>query len=509
MLGSLTSVPGVAAKPEIDPGALQPGEGMVMMRIIATRDVAMNTQKWQRLRLREVQTRESYTLANVFFGRTTSSYFRQSLPAGDYELSNVESGTSGGPASFEASARFPDGFRFSVIAGRLTDLGTLFYVRPYSPADTSRFDWIYAADTDFARHTKYLLAAGEAESLLFAPLGWTTIPRGSDRSRLDERMKRMSMALAGRASTADGGLMFGELFGQVVRRSRDGNWIWEETGAAETIAAAVEGTDEKWWAVAENSTLLRRDAPGKWQRVEVPIANATPCFVSPEIDGALTTIWETRTSIVMFNYQPKDKSPWTERRRIESANSWLGAGVGYCSVLPSIPYFTIVTSVLGFTSPKYTFDVFNRTTGEWQRYPQIKVYGAVGTFTDGSIYAIAGPNAKQKFRVSRDFGKTWETRSSLRWSGLPGFRNVNDGFLLHTDHIPLFKAENFGLSLWLTSDGGKRWKPFAAMPSGLIAAAIPLEEQGMMFVTSTGQMFVSPDNGKTFVMERDSSAETW
>jgi len=251
--------------------------------------------------------------------------FVESLAPGDYTLVSLGAFASGGFGDLVGSADFPRGFRFTVQAGRLTDLGTLYYVAPYGLSPEVPFRFAQAGDRDLARNSSFMLEPAQAEPLLASPsLGWTRIPADTAPGNLKGDTRHLSMNLAGRARAPDGSLLFGELFGQVARRSRDGEWTWEDTGLAESIQAVVETTDGKLYASAEHSTLVRRDSPGHWQRIPVPVAGALPCFLATEPDGSLFTAWEDVNAITVLSYQPKDASPWRLRIRIP-LEAWPGA----------------------------------------------------------------------------------------------------------------------------------------------------------------------------------------
>ena len=481
-----------------------------MMRMIATRNVSDHFAKWNTLVVRKVNTRTPEDLRDRYARGPQNSFFMDALPPGEYEVLHLQASIPDAFGNLIETADFPKGFRFRVQAGRLTDLGTFYFVRPYAPVKTGLYKLVRAAEGDLARRASFMLPPDQAEALLAAPLGWTSTAAGSEPENLTSRIKHMSMFMAGRQRTADGGMLFGEMFGQIARRDRNGTWTWEETGFADTISAAVEAADGQLFAIAEHSTLLRRDGPGQWRTIQVPIAGALPCFISAEPDGSLFTIWENRNAIVVLSYRHGNESPWEERFRIpiEPLSKYSVVSLQRCMVLASDPLVMVIDQTPSRSGMKFRFHFLNKASRTWTRYQGPEMQGGFGLFRDGTLYAAMGWKPGQDFKISHDLGKTWEKRGELSWSEIPVFRDLNEGYLLRVDNAPQIYASLLVHSLWRTTDGGRTWARQARLPK-FTATMMLLDDQELLFVTAEGKLHVSHDNGASLTLERDSSDPVW
>ena len=121
------------------------GEGLVMMRVITTRTIG-SFPKWETLTLHDVKAppQRKKELRDRFSASMQSSVFAESLRPGEYTALSLGAYAPGGFGDEIASADFPKGYRFKVEAGRLTDLGTLYYVAPYGLLPAGPFRLIQA-----------------------------------------------------------------------------------------------------------------------------------------------------------------------------------------------------------------------------------------------------------------------------------------------------------------------------------------------------------------------------
>jgi hypothetical protein len=490
---------------------MKPGEGLVMLRVIGTREVGGLFPKWGMLALRRVKTgKQQEELHDRYSRGLQSSVFMESIPPGDYEPMFLMSTLPDAFGTNLASADFPEGFRFKVQEGQLTDLGTLYYVRPYAPPQTDHYRFIQAEDGDFARNTQFMLETEQAEKLLASRQGWSSVPAAAQSASLTTRIRHLSLYLAGRTTAPDGTMLFGELFGQVARRSPDGIWTWEETGLPETILGAAETADGNLYAVAEHSTLVHRNAPGKWQRIPVPVPGALPCFAAAEPDGSLFTAWEDRNAITVLSYHPQTESPWKLRIKIplEPPDIRAVGAMRRCRVLVSQPKWVVVDYGFSPSGTKFGYHVLDREKVIWTPYRHEEFQGDVGLFHDGTLYSLAGWAPGQDFQVSADFGRQWSKRSEVSWSELPVFRNADEGYLLRLDNAPQRYPQKRIYSLWRTADGGRSWARHARTPART-SAFILLPGHDMLFTTFDGMLYASHDDGKTASLERDSSDPAW
>jgi hypothetical protein len=486
------------------------GDGLVMLRVINSRYIGA-FQKWETLTLHPVKAppQRKKELQDRFGGSLQSSMFVESLAPGEYTVLSLGAFAPGGFGDQVASADFPKGFRFKVEAGRLTDLGTLYYVSPYGLQPAGPFRFTHAGDRDLARHASFMLDPAQAENLLKSPLGWMRIPADTEPANLKLETRRLSMNLAGRARTADGSLLFGELFGQVAQRSSGGEWTWEDTGLAETMQAVVEATDGTRYAVAEHSTLVRRDSPGHWQRIPVPTPGALPCFISAEADGSLFTAWEDFNAITVLSYQPRDASPWRLRIRIP-LEAWPkgSSPIRRCAVLVSEPRLVVVDQGSSKSGARYGYHVLDKAKVSWTAYRREDFQGCVGLLKDGTMFSLVGWALGQDFRITTDLAQKWQKLTEVSQAGCPVFLDRNEGYFMRTENAPQPYLEKRNYALWRTTDGGKSWARSVPMPP-LSSWFMTLGGREMLIVTLDGRLLVSHDGGATASLERDSSYAMW
>jgi len=484
---------------------LKRGQGMLALRIISNRPVSNYSARWGVLVVRNLKTGKKLRLVDRYSGRPHHTYFVESLPTGDYQAFALESHgdyqvTYRGTEAMVATTEFPSDLRFRIEAGRLTNLATLAFVRPYYPADTKLFMGIALPDADLPRRVAYLLPADKVAALIVEPLGWTTIPETMRAERLTTRIRQASMFLAGFARSSDGARWVGEHFGQVARRSRQGEWTWEDTGTVETIAGLAETPDGTLYAAAENATVLRRKDSGRWERIDVPYRGEIACLFESQPDGSLLMAWENRESIAVLRYSPGASSPWKLLRTIEFSPALVNTHIRRCVALPVASKLLLIQQSPPLTKGESAMYVLDRATDRWSDYPSFILRGATGALPDGSLFALTGPTTDQKFEVSQDLGKTWDVRASLSGCGVPVFRTSDAGFIMCT--------ENQQTALWLGQDGGRKWERHADLAAG-IASMVLLEDPDLLFVDGKGKLFGSRDQGKTLSLERDSTAPQW
>jgi len=508
-LGALSAP--VSAKQVV---GLKRGHGMLAVRIVSNRAVSNYAAKWEVLVVRNIKSGRKFRLVDRYSGRPHHTYFVESLTAGEYQAFGVESFgdpqfTGFGTKQMVTELALPPELRFRIEADRLTNLGTLVFVRPYYPVNTEVYTWIVAPDADLPRRIAYRLEPAKVAALTEAPLGWTSIHDGMRIENLTPHIKQLSMFLGGLARTADGGRLAGEHFGQVAWRSPQGSWSWEGTGTVDTIAGVVEATDGTIYAVSENATLLRREGPGRWQRIDVPFAGEITCSLEAEPDGSLLMAWESYSSIAVLRYSPKDPSPWKVLRTIEFSPALVNRHIRRCVAWHTKASLMIVLQTPPLTKGESALDVLDRGTGQWTHYPEFKLNGATSALQDGSLVALIGPLSAQQFQVSRDFGKSWEVRAMVSGCGMPAFRTPELGFMMCTENLVQEKGSPPPqIAMWLTRDGGRKWERHADLAAGTSSLTL-LEDPEMLFIHGAGKLFLSRDSGKTVTLERDSTARNW
>jgi photosystem II stability/assembly factor-like uncharacterized protein len=471
------------------------GNGLVIARIVASRSVTQNVNKWQVMVVRNVATRKKHRLVDRSPRASVQSVFVAALPPGQYEMLEVGAVNFSYRKMVLESADFdPKLFTFAVEAQRATNLGSLIYLRPYNPVDTRRFLWTFQADSQLPSQVAYLLDDAGKSALSGELLGWSVqIGRGA----LTAEMKHLSMRLAGRVLMPDGSMLCGENFGQIAKRDASGHWTWEETGIIDTIQAAVATPDGTMYAVADDSVLMMREAGGTWRRIDVPLPGALPRYLFADQDRGLFTVWEQDEAVTVLVASDPKHPAWTTTRTIRPGTQ-LGGGPVRSFVWSLENRVVIAVSTAKMFSNQYDLHIFDTVKNEWSQ-ATLRAFGPLSAWPDGTIYSMTGPNARQTFKTSTDWGETWESGASmtLAMASQPFFRTRLEGYLIRFDGL------TSGPALWRTLDGGRTFERHADLPGG--ATVIALAGEQMLIVTPNGKMYFSPDNGKTLREERDST----
>jgi hypothetical protein len=300
--------------------------------------------------------------------------------------------------------------------------------------------------------------------------------------------------------------LFGELFGQVAWRHPDGAWTWEETGALETILAAIDSVDGTRWAVAEGSALLKREAGGRWSRISVPLEDARPCLLYGDGDGSLLTVWTQPNAITVLRYRPSSENPWTTEHIVEAPKSLLGllGSFDRCNAYVTSRGLLLVEKVPAF-SQKYRIELLDSASARWSSYKFSNVSPLVVT-PDGALLVLGGWAANPKYQLSRDLGKTWEDRANPAVLGMPLFKSASEGYLLRREaDVPNVPAST---TLWRTLDESKSWQSVTTFTNPPFDA-VRMFDDTALFVTRYGLLYSSGDLGRRIRLERDSSAKLW
>jgi hypothetical protein len=499
----------LASDQDVKPGGrvavrLAPGNGIVMARIVANRSVGEYFSKWQGMIVRNVATKKRHRLVDRSPRASVQSVFAAALPPGRYEVLEVGAENMSGMGGWmwiREGAKFdPKLFTFTIEAKRATNLGSIIYLRPYFPLNTRVFRWTFEPDPALPAQIAYLLDDAGKAVLDGESLGWSN--EGVARAGLTPDVKHLSMVLAGRVPLTDGPMLFGENFGQIAKRDASGNWTWEETGVFDTIQAATQTPDGTMYAVADNSLLLMRESGGSWHRLDVPLAGALPRYLGVDQVHGLFTVWEQDQGVTVLVASDAKKPTWTTTKTIKPGIQF-GGGPVRSFVMPLQNQIVVAVSTAKLFASQYDLHIFDLVKKEWT-VKELRAYGPISALPDGTLYSMTGPNIKQTFKVSSDWGQTWEAGDSMSWAGQPFFRTRQEGYVVRSGNVLTMNPENLKSFLWRTLDGGKTWQQHAELPN-LVALVLGLAGEQMLIVTHNGKMYFSPDNGKTLKVERDST----
>src|SRR5690349_17131427 len=132
------------------PKAVQmpPGEGLLAVKVAINRpQVSPFFRKWNTLVLWNEDQQKEYRLDDRSDSSAMHAFFVDHLPPGKYNIRGLYSEAANGYYEFNSRANAKQVFpSFSIAADRMTDLGTIAYIRAHYPAVSNRYAWgqVYA-----------------------------------------------------------------------------------------------------------------------------------------------------------------------------------------------------------------------------------------------------------------------------------------------------------------------------------------------------------------------------
>ena len=507
----LAILSGCAVSPEFraksEPQAVQfaPKQGVLMVKAGSNRNIGTFFGKWQSLRVKNVDTGETFEVVDRSAPYALHSLHIGQLPEGTYDLVRFSSAAHGA-ISITSSAELGERLgRFAVKDGQVTDLGTILYLRPYFPIDTRLYKLAFASVKTESEKIIDLLDPAVAESARRGTDFWLPLAGLASRPVLNPAREQRSLFLNDPRMSNDGTLLFGEALGQIAQRDRSGSWTWMDTGTVNTILSVFVRPDGTILAGSEQSLLLaKRPNSSSWTPISFPLKDAAIRFIGAHSKLGQLVVAQDRRNIVVLATQDLLNPTWSELKRIP-VDLYLNPMMDTrFHAFMANNRLVVVTVSTAFTVKAEMHDL-DIDKNQWSSKP-IDIYtGGPDVFAatnDGTLFTMGGPNISQSFYVSRDFGVTWEKRASPNWSGVPVFRNNEEGYTIRVDNIPMFDAEKLTNSLWKTVDGGKNWTNIGNVPNQSYRLIMLPSPGHMLLATRNGKLYVTNDSGATWQLER-------
>ncbi|MBS1197687.1 MAG: hypothetical protein H6R18_1472 [Proteobacteria bacterium] len=515
---------GCAVTPEqraaIEPQAIKfaPKEGVLIVKASSNRNIGTFFEKWQELTVFNQSTGEKHSIINRSPPYAGYSLYVGALPAGTYFLSRFGSSAHGYISINSWADLGPKHGRFLIEEGKVTDLGTILYLRPYYPTNTRLYRLAFSRVPFESQNVIASLDPAVAVSARKGALDWL-VPIGEETRPRLVKSQVFSMFLndphpaetscidrgkcaAGQRPATTQEILFGEALGMIARRDSEGRWSWLDTGTLNTILSLHVARDGTLYAGTDQSLILAKSAGADtWTPLPFPLHDASVRFIGEHPDLGGIVVAQDRRNIVVLSCPDLKKPVWTEMRRIPVEMFANPAMDTKADAFMAGDSLVVVTRSVQFTL-NVAFHVYDIKRKLWHENPIERYSLAYSPMPDGSIYSMSGANISQNLFVTRDWGKTWEKRDSPNWMGQPVFRDTNKGYGIRIESIPAFDPSKLTNSFWKTADGGRTWTNAGPLPNQS-ARLIQLPADGnFLLMTYAGQLYLTRDDGVTWKEER-------
>jgi len=501
---------------ELSPKAVQlaAGDGMLAVKVAINRQqVNRYFKKFHTLVVWNADRQQEFVLVDRSDSSATHSYFAGSLPPGTYAIraikSEVDNAQVEGWYRPDVKERFPG---FTVAAGRLTDLGSIAFIRAHDPPGTGRHAWGQVdAPYDQAAELRQFAPALAATLAAQPALGWDADARLQTLRKTLDDMRSLSMQANAPARLADGTMLFGEAFGRIAVRTPAGAWQTVQTPAALPIRAIHAASDGTLLAGSDEGILMIRRAAGAgWDQLALPVDDGSVIDIGP-LPGTdeLLVVLQTRDRFLGLSTSRASPGTgtWTERfsrpRQLFRASGADAQGL----VVRSGDSLVFASGSLLARQETLTWDSKLRS---WKPAALdtdgVPYYWTV--LADGSLVRFEGIplTGGRFFNMSSDGGAHWEKRAKLpfRWGPLV-FVSDQTGYVVCTAGPPDFERVgnvDFTPSLWRTDDTGRTWTQVNGLPA-FPRRLVDLGQPGHLgYASDDGRFFSSTDGGKHWTLEK-------
>jgi hypothetical protein len=475
-----------------------PGQGIFAIRVVANRPAGTFYAKLGVLILKNSGTGKEVRVQDSAPDYTSYSMFTAAIPEGTYEIKEFKNWTQG---LFSLTQDVKVGAvigTFQVSDGRMSDLGTMAYVRKLYPVNATGYSLAFDEQERATAYSRSLWEPEVIAAIDKGTLGWQPLEPQQVRPVLTEEHLSTERGLINPTVDAAGILRGGVAFGQIVTRAADGLWRREKVPTLQPVTATATLTDGTLIVAADEGLIFMRTPGSQWVLKSLA-PTARPAFIGAQEDGGIFVVAEVPEGIAVY-HAASAKSAWEETRKFELNNSPGGRGSHFAGATFTREHLIVLTVSSGFWKPQYTMNSLLLASREWTS-DSMAIYGPVSSFPGGGIYSMAGPSISQAMKVSVDGGRTWEKRGSPNWAAQPVFRTADVGYLIRVDHIPAFNPEKLTNSLWKTLDGGMTWVRHADLPNQSGRVVLLSGDGHLLLQTNNARVLSSTDDGKSWTAE--------
>jgi hypothetical protein len=452
--------------------------------------------------------REVNNAQTQLYGTNTTAVYSPELVAGRYRLLTFYSTyqESTGTGTMHYSFRWPlprELGSVEIRPGQVTQLGNLVYDE-LEPR-TEQYQLALDRDAEIEAAVLKGLFPNVAATATVSDTGWNPVAEQILTARRDA-IAAASKLLLNPKRLADGTIIGGSTVGQVLRRDAKGKWQRLDTGTSFEVRTAVQLRDGRLLAGGEMGRLVVSGDGRDWKAA----ANAPPFgvieWLDVQADGSLlAVVVQKKETLILSAASPDTGASWKELARIShhAYGSVGGTPLDRCHVQRAGDLMLIHHKA-------WRLDVFDLAAGQLRPpYKLRQLPYNVGNATvtdDGSIFVFMSKNADEAIGISNDRGVLWKSRTfGGRTTDIDAayFGTARDGFRLVANEGENTWTSESAYRVETTADGGASWTAGRALPhlkhvwrlgpGEFLASATPIDGHALWW---------TKDSGKTWTSER-------
>lgn len=490
-------------------------QGFVAIRLFSnTPDMQPHT--WTHVTVLSAADKEYKLEVKASDSRHTSRIFAGYLPEGSYRLK--------GMLGMQSTPETGPGFDFAIRPGALTNLGTLIYqpigqgkatfVTYPGQADLARAVWkeFPALDKELGdpvvsgwRQTAVNSqgASGQAlpTPLQYGAFGALLIDMADKKNETEKRLawtdaqdpalrlmlsKTSTYSLNAVQELADGELLAGSNLGQLLVRSKSGEWSNIDIGDAREITA-LHAYSATHIIVGGEDGLLKQtmDAGRTWTDLAFPVENALIAHIH-ESNGELLVMSLAQGRMTVHGRLDKPGSQWTELVNLPGMNTMSHTILPKRAALHKGKYLLLIPG-----KALHAFDLAKRS---WTVSPVPSEIQEISSNGE-SLYSST---MLQKPHVSLDDGASWSKAGNVcgGFTGLIfdfGMRDKDQAWALCKVSGAFVATSRVRYS----PDGGRNWTDQLA-ETAWQSFRIAVTKSVVVYIDRDARLFSSSDGGRTW-----------
>lgn len=478
LLVSACASPGeMALGPDLATVTAPPGQGLVVLRVTMNA-VGPTALRGATVRLMSYPDKADWFVQGNKTNNATTAVFVRALPPGKYSTQELTRGQIRSPLPFG---------QFEVRPAEITDLGAivLVYQKLGGPRGQFRVAKVPSPeDSDAA-----LSSLNPELRKQFARIRRATIEGDLTEGdvALAKNGKLHSTILSRSRFMPGQHIAFGRALGMVsVWNPATKRWAHLDTGRSFGVHSVCFDKAGNLYAGLEEGVLLVYAGTG-WRQLPAPAKGATILSIGQTKSGEYVAVVQDRAVQKVLTTTAPDSGAWKEIYSLPLFAGTLGLP---SPVVASMSEEHLMVIHYGSDRTVHVLDLDKKT---WQTVPTSEYLFVHSVLADGSIVAFGGTGFSPKLIVSRDWGKSWTSKSIERGSQVGAFRSTAIAYI--------GKVDGLVTQVMMSRNGGDTWEGMGNIPTGIQQLHV-LPDDGWLAATNlVNNMYVSRDDGKTWELE--------